>query len=135
MHSVTKVFHFCYGHRLLNDPCKCKYIHGHNANVELAFSSQELDAQGMVLHFNRIKDTIGKWIDDELDHTLLLCMDDPLVKILNSHQERFKSMDANPTAENIAIMILKKCQDMNLPIAHVRLWETDSSSAIITVSK
>ena len=79
MFNVTKVIHFCYGHRLLNYDGKCRYLHGHNGRVEIELSSKRLDRLGMVRDFTEIKREIQTWIDRHLDHKMILCRRDPVL--------------------------------------------------------
>lgn len=124
MFRVTRQFDFCYGHRLINYPGKCRHLHGHNGRVEITFEAQELDSLGMVLDFGEIKRMVEEWIDEELDHRLLLHRDDPLVTILRDQGEPLMTMDVNPTAENIAKLICDFATDRDYPVVEVRLWET-----------
>ena len=105
MYSVTKIIHFCYGHRLLNYEGKCRYLHGHNGTVEIELCSEKLDARGMVRDFNEIKQTIQAWIDRELDHKMLLNRQDPVLPFLRARGEPVFVMEGNPTAETIAELI------------------------------
>src|SRR5258706_798559 len=76
--QVTKAIHFCYGHRLLNYAGKCRNFHGHNGKVEVALASSKLDKRGMVRDFNEIKQILSTWIDQNLDHRMILNEKDPL---------------------------------------------------------
>ena len=127
MYQVTKVIHFCYGHRLLNYAGKCRYLHGHNGKVEIELSSKRLDARGMVRDFEDVKRTIQRWIDTTLDHAMLLNRKDPLIQKLKG--ERLLLMDTNPTAENIAKLIFDYGATSGFPVTAVTLWETDHSFA------
>ena len=130
MYSVTKTISFCYGHRLLNYDGKCKFLHGHNGIAEIALEAEKLDHRGMVIDFSDIKQTIGSFINDQLDHRILLCKDDPLVPVLKKMKELHFVMDDNPTAENIARLIYESARKMKLPVVSVKLWETDTSFAV-----
>ena len=130
MYAVTKHIHFCYGHRLMDYPGKCRYLHGHNGVVEIELASRQLDPRGMVWDFEEIKRTLQQWIDTTLDHTMLLRKDDPLVRILRRQKERLYVLDENPTAEAIAKLIFDYTQQLGLPITSARLWETQTSCAI-----
>ncbi len=127
MYSVTKVIHFCYGHRLLHYRGKCRYLHGHNGKAEIELSAQRLDARGMVRDFEDVSRTIQRWIDDVLDHAMLLNRKDPLVPMLK--RERLFLMDGNPTAERIAQVIFAYGVQTGFPVTAVRLWETPHSHA------
>lgn len=129
MYTVTKHIDFCYGHRLLNYEGKCRYLHGHNARVEVDLGADQLDDRGMVHDFSDIKQVIKTWIDDTLDHTMLLNRSDPIVPVLERQGERFYLMDENPTAENIAKLIFEQARARGLPVLEVRLWETPTSCA------
>ena len=127
MYSVTKIITFCYGHRLLNYQGKCRYLHGHNGKVEIELNSERLDRRGMVRDFEDIKRTLQRWMDETLDHTMLLNRKDPLIAKLRG--ERLFLMDTNPTAESIAKLIFDYARRCRFPVTAVRLWETDHSVA------
>ena len=129
MFRVTREIHFCYGHRLLNYDGKCRYLHGHNGTVEIELTSERLDARGMVRDFGEIKQTIQSWIDQELDHKMLLCRKDPVIPVLQRMNEPMFLMDENPTAEAIAELIFTYAASQGFPVSSVRLWETDRSVA------
>ncbi len=129
MFRVTKHIDFCYGHRLLNYDGKCRHLHGHNGRVEVCIESDELDVRGMVHDFSDIKRAIKNWIDETLDHRMLLHKDDPILPLLKQRGELFHVMDDNPTAENIAKLIFNHARTEGLPVVEVQLWETPTSSA------
>lgn len=128
-YTVTKELWFCYGHRLLNYDGKCKYFHGHNAKVEITLGGAKLDRRGMVVDFTDIKTTLQPWIDENLDHKMLLCKDDPMISVMKEKGEPFYEMKDNPTAENIAKLIFHEAVKKRLPVQSVKLWETESSCA------
>src|SRR5580698_11456316 len=105
MYRVTQEIEFCYGHRLLNYDGKCKHLHGHNGQVVITLEAAELDERGMVLDFSDIKRVVSRWIDEKLDHQMILHRDDPAVPALKALGEPMFLLDVNPTAENIARLI------------------------------
>jgi 6-pyruvoyltetrahydropterin/6-carboxytetrahydropterin synthase len=129
MYQVTREIPFCYGHRLLNYDGKCKNLHGHNGIAVITVEAQELDRLGMVMDFSDIKKVVSKWIDNTLDHRMLLHKDDPVVPFLLDQNEPIKLVDANPTAEYIAKMIFDFVKSQNFPVTEVKLWETPSCYA------
>ncbi|HEY2909305.1 MAG TPA: 6-carboxytetrahydropterin synthase [Gemmataceae bacterium] len=129
MFRVTKEIHFCYGHRLLDYAGKCRHLHGHNGKAVVTLEAPALDPLGMVVDFSEIKRVLGKWIDDALDHRMLLHRDDPLLPDLRQRGELFVELDVNPTAENIAKMIFDYAVSHGLPVIEVTLWETENSFA------
>ena len=124
MFRVTREIDFCYGHRLLNYDGKCKYLHGHNGRAVIAIESDKLDHRGMVLDFSDIKRVVSNWIDENLDHRMILHRDDPAVPALEKLGEPMYLVDTNPTAENIARLIFDYTKSQGFPIVECHLWET-----------
>lgn len=129
MFSVTREISFCYGHRLLNYDGKCKHLHGHNGRVVITLAAERLDELGMVADFGVLKRVVGGWIDEKLDHRMLLHRDDPALAYLRAQGEPVFVMDANPTAENIARLIFDFALAQGFPVVEVRLWETENCYA------
>jgi len=124
MFRVSREIDFCYGHRLLDYQGKCQHLHGHNGKVCITIEAAGLDRQGMVLDFSEIKRVVSRWIDEQLDHRMLLRRDDPAVSLLQQLGEPMFLMDVNPTAENIAKLIFDYAAGQGFPVVEVRLWET-----------
>ena len=124
MYRVVKELNFCYGHRLLDYQGKCAHPHGHNGRVEIEFGAQALDKRGMVIDFVDIKAEVKRFLDEELDHQMLLRRDDPLTKLLQDLGEPVFVMEQNPTAENIAKLIYDFTASRGFPIVQCQLWET-----------
>ena len=91
MFKIGKEFSFCYGHRVHNqslnpelslDSClACRHFHGHQGTI-LVFleplDSESLNA-GMVTDFKHLN-WFKKWLDDVLDHKMILDINDPALK-------------------------------------------------------
>jgi len=129
MFSVTREITFCYGHRLLDYNGKCRHLHGHNGKAVITLASPTLDSLGMVLDFSRLKRIVGGWIDETLDHKMILHKDDPLLPLLQQQGEPVFVVDVNPTAENIARLIFEYTAAQGFPVVEVRLWETETCYA------
>ena len=129
MYRVSKSVAFCYGHRLLDYEGKCRHLHGHNARAVITLESKVLDERGMVEDFSEVKRLVWSWLDEEIDHTLLLHRDDPVLPVLQSAGERVMVTDENPTAEVIARMIYEFVAGKGYPVTGVTLWETETSHA------
>ena len=128
-YQVTKTMEFAYGHRLLDYEGKCRYLHGHNGLLEVDIDSQQLDRLGMVIDFGEVNEVVRTWVNDNLDHRMLLSRADPVVPVLQQMGEPLFLMDENPTAENIAKVIWHAARDAGLRVSEVRLWETATSRA------
>ena len=129
MYSVTREITFCYGHRLLQYDGKCRHLHGHNGRAVITLSAPSLDELGMVMDFTRLKHVVGGWIDNHLDHKMLLHKDDPMLPFLRQQGEPVFVLDVNPTAENIARLIFDFTAEQGFPVVEVKLWETDNCFA------
>ncbi len=129
MFQVTKQIHFCYGHRLLSYEGKCRFLHGHNARVEIELTSSSLDHRGMVIDFNDVKENLQRWIDSTLDHKMLLNQADPVIPHLKNLKEPIVTLERNPTAEVLAQMIFDYAKTQGFPVTEVRFWETPTSFA------
>jgi 6-pyruvoyltetrahydropterin/6-carboxytetrahydropterin synthase len=125
MYRVTREIHFCYGHRLLHYDGKCRHLHGHNGRAVITLEAPQLDRLGMVVDFSRIKRVISTWIDEALDHKMLLHRDDPMLPLLRQQGEPVYVLEVNPTAENIARLIYDFAVGQGFPVVEVQLWETD----------
>ena len=129
MYRVTREISFCYGHRLLNYDGKCRHLHGHNGRAVLTLAADRLDRLGMVMDFTHIKQVVGGWIDEQLDHKMLLHRDDPALPLLRQQGEPVYVLDVNPTAENIARLIYDFAAAQDFPVVEVQLWETETCFA------
>ncbi len=129
MYRVSKEIHFCYGHRLLDYDGKCAHPHGHNGKVVIELETPSLDKRGMVVDFTDLKEIVQKWVDQELDHKMILRKDDTLVQVFGKLNEPVFLMEQNPTAENLAKLIYDFAKSKKLPIHQVTFWETPSSNA------
>ena len=108
----------------MNYAGKCRYLHGHNGTAIITIEAPELDERGMVMDFSDIKNVVSGWIDEQLDHRMLLHRDDPAVAALTELGEPLYLMEANPTAENIAKLIYDFAVGSGFPVTEVKLWET-----------
>jgi 6-pyruvoyltetrahydropterin/6-carboxytetrahydropterin synthase len=129
MYSVTQELAFCYGHRLLHYAGKCGRLHGHNGVARITLRAAALDGQGMVADFDQIESALRSWLDETIDHRLLLHRDDPVVAALRAAGEELVEVDFNPTAENIARMIFDHAQRKGFPVAEVQVVEQQGSIA------
>jgi 6-pyruvoyltetrahydropterin/6-carboxytetrahydropterin synthase len=144
-YTVTRRIEFDAGHRVYGHESKCAHIHGHRYVVLVTCAPiDDLDSIGRVVDFSVIKGKVGTWIDENLDHGMILCEGDPLVAIWNGgfkfvgrgpeeHHKHFIMKD-NPTAENIARMIYFRAEellsDYYIKIVSVEVQETPNCKAV-----
>lgn len=124
MFSVSREIEFCYGHRLLNYEGKCRHLHGHNGKAVITLEASALDKRGMVFDFAEIGRVVSHWIDEHLDHRVILHRDDPAVPVLQQMGEAVYLLNGNPTAENLAKLIFDFATQQGFPVVEVRVWET-----------
>ena len=129
MYRVTQQIDFCYGHRLLNYEGKCKFLHGHNGRAVISLEGEKLDERGMLVDFTDIKRVLRSWIDNSLDHRMIMHESDPLLALLQEHGQPVYIIPHNPTAENIARLIFEYAKQHGFPVVEVTMWETRNSSA------
>lgn len=134
MFRVTKELAFCFGHRLMDYPGKCRQLHGHNATVAVTVAGG-LNHLGMVVDFAELRRAIGDWIDRTLDHKLILFKGDPLVPVLRDLGDPVLAIDDHPTTEHLAKYIFDHVKGEGYPVVEVTLWETPTSSATYTGGK
>lgn len=129
MFIITKEVYFCYGHRLMNHPGKCRNLHGHSVKAGISIKQDTLNEQGMVCDFSDVKECVDGFINRLLDHNFLLHKDDPIIPALIANNEQFLAIDEHPTAEVLAKMIYRHVKDQGFNVDQVTLWETASACA------
>lgn len=131
MITCTRRIEFDAAHRIINHESKCKMLHGHRYALEASFAAKELDNLGRVIDFGVIREVLGQWIDDNLDHNTILSIKDKKLGETISEQtgQQIYYMDENPTAENIANHIFNEiCPKLfatkNVKCVAIKLYET-----------
>jgi len=120
MFEITIEETFAAGHALRNYRGKCENVHGHNYRCQVTVAGEKLDEIGLLVDFVELKRVVHAVLD-RMDHQWL--NDFPPFDVLN------------PSAENMAKFIFDEVNG-GLPtkdgvrLASVRLWETDTASAI-----
>ena len=113
---------FAGAHQLTMVGQKCENLHGHNWQVEVCVSGEQLNSAGVLADFGDIKKAVRKVVDGELDH-----------KFLNE-LDMFK--DLQPTSERIAVYIAERVQSIldqdlqeSVKVSKVKAWESDDACA------
>jgi len=129
MFTITKDVYFCYGHRLMKHAGKCRHLHGHSVKAAITVAAEALNEGGMVCDFAEVSRIAHRYVDEQLDHNLLLHRDDPIIASLIANGERFLALDEHPTAEYLAKLIYDQVKAAGFDVKRVTLWETASASA------
>lgn len=128
MYKIKKIFEICYAHRLHGYPGKCGNIHGHTAKIEVTCTTDRLLANGISIDFKDLSKRVGDWLDESLDHRLILAENDPAAEEIRSTGEDVKLIDSPPSAENLARMIFNAVKEMGYPVTKVTFWESPTSA-------
>lgn len=84
----TKAYHdFPCAHRQHRHDGNCALIHGYSRSFHFTFGAKTLDHCGFVVDFGKLK-WLKEHLDFMYDHTLLLCEDDPELRVFRELQER-----------------------------------------------
>jgi len=140
MFTVTKKFKFEAAHRLhkLPQPHPCSNLHGHSYKMEVTIGSDDLDpVSGFVIDFGELK-TFQKWLDDNVDHSVILGMDDPLIACLKSadiHTKMYIMNTVQSSAEHMAhefaeLIYTQFNNKINIKTLAVKVWETAKNCAV-----
>lgn len=125
------------GHRVMNERMKCFNMHGHTYKYELEFEFNEMEDIGYAIDFKEIKRVGCQWIDDLLDHGMIVNPEDRAVidaAIATGSKIWYMSLNGkdkycNPSVENIAkeiflAMAVLFASYKNLNIHKITLYET-----------
>jgi len=129
MHKIKKTFHLAYGHRLPGHKGKCAGLHGHNGVVEVTLKASKLNDEKMVMDFAELGRQVKEWLDENLDHKVILSKHDPLLKVLKKENQPCFETSQNPTAEILAELIFRELMGLGLRVHEVAFWETPTSMA------
>ena len=129
--NAVRILKFDAGHRVVNHESKCRTLHGHEYKAHIYAESNELDCLGRVIDFSVIKEKIGSWIDENWDHNMILFKDDPDLEKIKScdGMKQVFVLETNPTAENLALFLLKEIcpkllKDTGVVVSKIKLYET-----------
>jgi 6-pyruvoyltetrahydropterin/6-carboxytetrahydropterin synthase len=139
---ISRKGNFDSGHRVMNENMKCFNLHGHTYLYELTFSFENMEEIGYAIDFKEIKRVFCQWIDDIMDHGMILNPhDELLIETTKAYNSKLWLMSlngageyCNPSVENIAkevflaVNILSNTLYYNSPTAlkihKVKIYET-----------
>lgn len=122
---------------------RCKHLHGHRYEVEITVASKtcQLNADGMIVDFKKLKEIVKKVLDDKWDHSTCLREDDPLAPCIENDAEHIKQgrvhiVGVNPTLEwmvgHWAESLQQEFENEHLGIKMVRLKASETARNTVT---
>jgi 6-pyruvoyltetrahydropterin/6-carboxytetrahydropterin synthase len=109
---VSREFSFDSAHFLPDYHGKCEQLHGHTYKLQVTLEG-EVQKNGMVVDFVKLKEVVSDEILSQLDHKLL----NDIIK--------------NPSAENTVIWIWERLSKLkwggNVKLYEIKLWETPTT--------
>lgn len=136
--TITREFGIDCGHRVTRHESKCRHVHGHRYTFEVTVVGAQLDGVGRVIDFGVVKQLVGGWLDEQLDHGYIARDTDEVGHALAAQGFKVFTMPQaqEPTAENIACLVLHHAQQLlgvhGLHVSHVRCYETPNCWADAT---
>jgi 6-pyruvoyltetrahydropterin/6-carboxytetrahydropterin synthase len=146
MPSLEFTRRYAMAHRLRADPLsKCATPHGHNEIVTIRvkpagpfrFGGSNMDAP-----FEAVKRRWRTWIDDHVDHALMLDEADPLVDYFRANEperlSRVMTFPGDPTTEALAACFFLKGaaflahDELPFEMDEVRVEETPTNAVILS---
>ena len=116
MYRISLRHNFETAHRLSHEeaPTKCRSIHGHSWWVTLWLEGEEVDEQGMLVEFGRIKRAWRGFLDEQVDHHLAVRHDDPVAAAIEAvmPEARILRLPFDPTTEEMARWLFERARDI-----------------------
>jgi 6-pyruvoyltetrahydropterin/6-carboxytetrahydropterin synthase len=132
--ECTRRIEFDAAHRVMGHENKCKFLHGHRYVLEITARTSELDSLGRVVDFGVLKSIMKEWIDENLDHNVILYEKDKTLGELITKEtgQNIYYLKSNPTAENIALHLKSDIIPLlftedSFDIVKLRLYETPNA--------
>ncbi|MDR0653186.1 MAG: 6-carboxytetrahydropterin synthase QueD [Synergistaceae bacterium] len=112
---LKREFSFDAAHRLEHYHGRCENLHGHTYRMIVEIEGSP-DAEGMIVDFIQVKETVEREVISKLDHSYLNDTID------------------QPSAENIARFVFERLEPLlkgpNYSLSAVQVWETPKSSVV-----
>lgn len=133
---ISKKFHFSAAHRLLNHKGLCRNLHGHRYEIEISIKSDIEDEAGCLADFNDLKESIGGWIDRNLDHSTIVAADDSLLRsFLVISDSRYYLMNNSTTVEHLITNLAKSLKHnfdtKSSKIVRIIIWESPQNKVTL----
>ncbi len=108
--TITRKTNLSCGHRVMNEKMLCHNLHGHEYITHLSFSFASMEEIGYAIDFKEIKRVFIQYLQDYMDHGMLLNpKDDLVIDTVQSLGTKLWLMSlngegeyCNPSVENVA---------------------------------
>jgi 6-pyruvoyltetrahydropterin/6-carboxytetrahydropterin synthase len=114
MYQIEIRHNFETAHRLSTpgSPLKCMSIHGHSWWVTVTLEGPRLDDADLLVEFGAFKLAWRKWLDERIDHHLVLRRGDPMAEAVRGvfSESRILELDHNPTTEYLAEFLFRQAE-------------------------
>lgn len=140
MQTITRHHEFDTAHRVMYEKVKCFNLHGHRFKVEATFSFDDVKAIGYAIDFKEIKRVGFSFVDEMLDHGVMLNpLDTDLINLTRKNGWKLWLMglgnvgDYNPSAENIASELFYVFSHLfsekvdGIKLVNIRVYETPNA--------
>ena len=130
-------------HRQHRHPGRCRLVHGHGWTIRVTFGAAEPDANGFVVDFGSLGG-LADWIDDRLDHGILLSRDDEAGRaMVDAAPELFKvTWLAVASCEGLAAELLtvfsgllREKEGDRAWIERIEVWEDDANQVTLVADR
>lgn len=129
MFRIRKMFRVEMAHRLMTSFTKqCQQLHGHSYKIEVIFSAERVDEDGMVMDFGKVKEMAQNLVM-QLDHATILHEKDGLGVVIPEAMLAPYNPTAEMMARDICMGFLEKLIGSNVIAICVRLHETETGWA------
>jgi len=127
MFQIEILHNFETAHRLSapGSPPKCMSIHGHSWWVRVDIAGPRIDEAGILVEFGAFKRAWRGWLDNHIDHHLVLAEGDPMGDAVRAvyPQSRILCLPMSPTTEALASYLYGRAVDV---LEEVRPAEVDA---------
>ena len=120
---TKKYFDIPFAHRQHRHDVHCSFVHGHNWDIFITFACDNLDENGFVVDFGKLK-FLSEWIRKNLDHACVFAHADPLrEKLAAAAPEAWKIYEAEScSCEGLAEHLLKVFDALVRENSNNRVW-------------
>ncbi len=144
MITCTKTyFDVPFAHRQHLHDGLCAFVHGHNWDISVTFACADLDENGFVVDFGKLK-FLKAWIDENLDHACVFSKADPLAQtLISAAPEAWKAYFVEQcSCEGIAKhlfgvfdALVRENTNSRAWVAAVQVWEDKKNVARFELSR